>query len=204
MPVNVRDILMQRAAINDGLSPEYLRLNDVELDPPDIRVLMISEAPPANPMDGFYSHNPDAADARSALLLLRDGGIQADSMEALLARGIYVTTAVKAPKEGLFVDDAVLSAHQPLLEAELDLFPNLRVVMLMGDVAKKSFNRIARARTGKGAIPSGATYKLRNQAFECMGLRVFPSYILSGANLKIEKSKCDMIVDDIRKMKQLL
>lgn len=204
MVVNVRDALMQRAAAMDGINPGDLRLDDVELDPQDIRVLMISEAPPANPLDGFYSPNPDAADARSALQLLRDGGIAADSMQALLSRGIYVTTAIKTPKEGLFVDDAVLSAHQPLLESELDLFPNLRVVMLMGDVAKKSFNRIARARTGKGAIPSGATYKMRSQTFESMGLRVFPSYILSGVNLKIEKGKCEMIADDIRRMKQLL
>lgn len=203
MTVNVQDILLQRAQ-SCGLNPDALRCNDIHLEPQRIRVLMISEAPPANAQEGFYSNNPDAADARSALQLLRDGGIQADSMQALLQQGIYVTTAVKSPKAGLFVDDAVLLAHQPLLEAELDLFPNLRVVMLMGDVAKKSFNRIARARTGKSAIPSGATYKLRSQSFESMGLRVFPSYILSGANLKIEKSKGEMIVEDISKMKLML
>ena len=35
-------------------------------------------------------------------------------------------------------------------------------------------------------------------------VRVFPSYIMTGGNILIEKSKCEMIADDIRRMMRLL
>ena len=50
----------------------------------------------------------------------------------------------------------------PYLEAELSLFPNIKVIMLMGDVAKKAFNMIAKKSTKKNVIPAVSTYKLRN------------------------------------------
>jgi uracil-DNA glycosylase len=53
-----------------------------------------------------------------------------------------ITTAVKSPKTGYTVDDDVLKTHLPILEAELALFPNLKVIMLMGNVAKKAVNMI--------------------------------------------------------------
>lgn len=37
----------------------------------------------------------------------------------------------------------------PYLEAELSLFPNVKVIMLMGDVAKKAFNMITKKATKK-------------------------------------------------------
>lgn len=205
MVIRLCEYLRARAAeVCPGIDAATLRLPDVTLDPHAIRVLMISEAPPTDADDGYYSDRPDAADRLTALRLLQDGGVAAQSMADLIARGVYVTTAIKTPKEGAAVDDATLTAQQSLLETELDLFPRLQIVMLMGNVAKKAFNRIAKARTGRNAIPAGATYKLRGQSFTSMGLRVFPSYILSGANLQIEKGKCAMIADDIRRMMELL
>ncbi|MGI5898649.1 MAG: hypothetical protein ACOX8S_01860 [Christensenellales bacterium] len=80
------------------------------------------------------------------------------------------------------------------------LFDNLKVIMLMGDVAKKAFNMIAKKQTKKNAIPCEATYTIRRREFYYGGLRVFPSYIMTGENLLIEKSKRSMICDDIRRM----
>lgn len=76
--------------------------------------------------------------------------------------------------------------------------------MLMGDVAKKAFNMIARGRTGKNAIPSGSTYKLRRAPFHAMVLRIFPSYIMTGRNILIEKSKMTMAAEDIRAMLEFI
>jgi len=98
----------------------------------------------------------------------------------------------------------VITAHLPVLEKEIALFPDLKVIMLMGDVAKKAFNKIAKKNTKKNCIPSGSTYRIRDNAFYYGAIRVFPSYIMTGGNILIEKSKCEMISDDIKRMMKLL
>jgi len=187
-----------------GIGMEGIQLPDVLLEPENIRVMMISESPPPNPDDAFYSGAPSAADRESALGLFDRAGFPVSGIGELIQKGIYLTTAVKSPKSGYSVEPETLSAHLPVLEKELSLFPNLSVVMLMGDTAKKAFNLIAKKNTGKACIPAGSTYKLRGDAFFYGPMRVFPSYIITGGNILIEKSKCEMITDDIRRMKNYL
>lgn len=68
----------------------------------------------------------------------------------------------------------------------------------MGDVAIKSMNSIWKKQTGKPVIPAGSTYKLRKQPYYFNEKRVFPSYLQTGKNYLIEKSKRKMIAEDIR------
>ena len=98
----------------------------------------------------------------------------------------------------------MIEDHLPYLERELALFPNLKVIMLMGDVAKKAFNMIAKKATKKHVIPSTATYKLRSSEFYYGSIRVIPSYIMTGGNLLIEKSKLQMTTEDIETMLTIL
>ena len=86
-------------------------------------------------------------------------------MRDILGMGIYVTTAVKSPKNEYTVDPGIIQAHLPVLKAELSLFPNLKAIMLMGDVAKKAVNMITRAETKKNAIPSQPTGRIRHNAY---------------------------------------
>ncbi len=83
------------------------------------------------------------------------------------------------------------------LEKELALFPKLKVLMLMGDVAIKAINSIARRAGEARVIPAIPTYKLRGQGFHFRGKRVFPSYLQAGPSFFIEKSKRKMIAEDI-------
>jgi uracil-DNA glycosylase len=83
------------------------------------------------------------------------------------------------------------------LEQELALFPNVKVFMLMGDVAIKAINYIAK-RAGEGrAIPAGSTYKIRSGEYFFRKKRVYPSYLQAGPSFFIEKSKRRMIAEDI-------
>ena len=173
------------------------------IDPGMIRVVMINEVVPTDPLQDFYG-SENSAYQRSAVTLFQQAGVAAKTSTELLSLGIYLTNAVKFPKNGYTVDTARIEQSLPLLEEELALFPNLRVIMLMGDVAKKSFNMIAKKATGKNCIPSGATYRLRNSEFYFGTTRVIPSYIMTGGNLLIEKSKFAMVVDDIKKMTDLI
>ena len=183
--------------------PPHIRVSDVDLDPTAIRAVMISEVVPADPTQDFYA-SPDSDYAATTLALFRQAGVEADSLADLLSQGIYITNAIKTPKTAYAVDPAAFEESLPILEAELALFPNVAVIVLCGDVAKKMYNRIARKTLKRNVIPSGATYKIRAAAYYHGDIRVIPSYIITGGNLLIEKSKTAMIAQDIATMCDLI
>jgi len=175
---------------------EAFSVPEVELDAERIRVVLISEAAPADPTDHYYAAG-DPLFQRTTLLAFQDARMEASSTADLLARGIYLTTAVKCGKTGYGLQSATVETCSRLLEAELALFPNARVYLLMGDVAIKALNAIARRNGEKRVIPAGPTYKIRGGEFFFRGKRVFPSYLQAGRTFFIEKSKRRMIAEDI-------
>lgn len=201
--MNICDYL-RRCCADHNVSAVGMRLPNTELNPTQIRAVMINETPPHDAGDEFYSANPGAADAVSALSLFAEAGVAAMSPADLLRCGIYLTTAVKTPKSAYAVDPAALTASLPVLAAELALFSDLKVIALMGDTAKKAVNLLHKAETKKNLIPSEATYKIRGREFYWGEVRVLPSYIMTGGNILIEKSKRAMIADDIRLIMSIL
>ena len=201
MLINVKEYLL------DTLPEEYhkmLQLPDVQIDSDKIECIMINEVPPINPDDGFYGNSADPDYMRTTRELFRVAGIPVNSISEILDLGIYITTAVKIPKQQYTVPRELISQHLPLLEKEIELFPNIKVIMLMGDVAKTAFNEIAKRKTNKRVIPSGSTYKIRGLQYYYGQVRVFPSYIMTGGNILIEKSKRNMISEDIKEMMKIL
>ncbi len=180
-----------------------LRLNDVNIEPEKIRAIMINEVVPVDSDDDFYG-KPDSAYMSTTIPLFRKAGIEVSGIQDILSLGIYITNAVKTPKSEYAVSKESIEESLPYLEKELELFPNLQVVMLMGDVAKKAFNMISKKSTGKNAVPGISTYKLRNTEILYRGCRVLPSYIMTGQNLLIEKSKFQMASEDITLMYRLI
>nr|WP_289705213.1 hypothetical protein [Bacteroides acidifaciens] len=108
------------------------------------------------------------------------------------------------PKTEYAVSKESIEESLPYLERELALFPNVKVIMLMGDVAKKAFNLISKKATKKNAVPSISTYKLRNTEISYNSIRILPSYIMTGQNILIEKTKFEMASEDISLMYQLI
>lgn len=184
-------------------SETNLRFNDVEIAPETIRAIMINEIVPLCPEDDFYG-KPDSAYMSTTIPLFRKAGIEVDSVLDILNNGIYITNAVKMPKTEYAVSKESIEESLPYLERELALFPNVKVVMLMGDVAKKAFNLISRKATGKNTVPGISTYKLRNTEIFYNGIRILPSYIMTGQNILIEKSKFEMASEDIAPMYRLI
>lgn len=70
----------------------------------------------------------------------------------------------------------------------------------MGISQKKAFNMLSKQQTGKNAVPSMSTYKLRDREVYADQLHIFPAYIMTGKNVLIEKSKVQMTAEDIAKM----
>jgi len=182
---------------------QNLRLNDVNIEPETIQAIMINEVVPSCPEDDFYG-KPDSAYMSTTIPMFRKAGIEIGSVQDILNSGIYITNAVKTPKTEYAVSKESIEDSLPYLEKELALFPNVKVIMLMGDVAKKAFNMICKKATKKNAVPSISTYKLRNTEIFYNGIRIMPSYIMTGQNILIEKSKFEMASKDIETMYRLI
>ena len=135
---------------------------------------------------------------------MQGAGTEVTSIQDILQMGIYITNAVKTPKTEYAIDKSSIENSLPYLEAELSLFPNIKVIMLMGDVAKKAFNMIAKKSTKKNVIPAVSTYKLRNSEIYYKDIRIVPSYIMTGGNILIEKSKVAMATEDIATMLKII
>lgn len=182
---------------------QNLRLNDVNIEPETIQAIMINEVVPSCPEEDFYG-KPDSAYISTTIPMFRKAGIEIGSVQDILNNGIYITNAVKTPKSEYAVSKESIEDSLPYLEKELALFPNAKVIMLMGDVAKKAFNMICKKATKKNAVPSISTYKLRNTEIFYNGIRIIPSYIMTGQNILIEKSKFEMASKDIETMYRLI
>ena len=178
-------------------------LNNIEIDPLTIKAIMINEVVPADPTQDFYG-SADADYLKTTIPLLHGAGAAVASIQDVLQMGIYITNAVKTPKTEYTIDKSSIEKSLPYLEAEIALFPNVKVIMLMGDVAKKAFNMITKKATKKNAVPAVSTYKLRNSEIFYQGIRVMPSYIMTGGNILIEKSKVTMTTEDIAIMLEII
>ena len=196
--MNVKAELQQFTENNVNLT-----FNDVIVEPETIQAIMINEVVPIDSDDDFYG-KLDSAYMSTTIPLFLHAGIEVNSIHDILNLGIYITNAVKTPKSEYAVSKESIEKSLPALEREMQLFPNLKVIMLMGDVAKKAFNIISKKESGKNAVPSISTYKLRNTEFFYKGIRIIPSYIMTGQNILIEKSKFEMVAEDIATMYKLI
>ncbi|MGX8851082.1 uracil-DNA glycosylase family protein [Amedibacillus sp. YH-ame10] len=173
------------------------------LDPTNIHAIMINEVVPMDPRQDFYGEIGDEY-LSTTIPLFQNAGAHVETIEDILDLGIYITNAIKIPKLTTTVSKQDIERSLPILEKELSLFPNVKVIMLMGDVAKKAYNTITKNQSKKAVIPSISTYKLRDTSFYYKDIRIIPSYIMTGKNILIEKSKVQMASEDIAKMLDII
>lgn len=170
---------------------------DVDLKAQNIKLIMISEALPKDIRDYFY-HGEGASFFQTTQTAFLDAGYDIKHPRDLIDNGIYLTTAIKCTKKDYLVSADTIKNCSLLLEKELELFKNVRVIMCMGDFAIKAINHMFKRKYGVRVIPSGSTYKIRNQEYTYNGVRFYPSYTQTGDSFNIEKSKRAMIAEDIR------
>ena len=158
--------------------------------------MLISEAAPVNPKDYYYA-GPEALFARTTVLAFQDAGAQVRSIQDILDLGVYLPAAVTCGKTAPGLATPTVQNCSHLLEKELSLFPNVKAYLLMGDVAIKAVNSIAKRNQEPRVIPAGSTYKIRSGEFTFRGARALPSYVQAGPAFFVEKSKRRMIAEDI-------
>jgi hypothetical protein len=169
---------------------------DIDVEAKKVSLIMISEAAPNSPSEYYYAKGTPLFQ-QTTVQAFKDAGAGVSSIKDMLEMGVYLTTAVKCGKINYNIKSNTIKECSFLLEKELTLFPNVKVLMLMGDVAKKAINYIAKRRGEPRVIPAGSTYKIRDKEYFFQGKRVFPSYLQAGPSFFIEKSKRRMIAEDI-------
>ncbi len=194
--MNIQDcILCERFQCQDVNHAGY-NIPHIELDPSRVKIVLISEAASENPLDYYYMPG-EPLFQQTTLLAFQDAGAPVRTFQDILDMGVYLTSALKCAKVGYGVKTSTIEECSRLLETELALFPNLKAYLLMGDVAIKALNFIARRSGEPRVIPAGSTYKLRGETFNFRGVRAFPSYLQAGPSFFIEKSKRRMIASDL-------
>jgi len=168
----------------------------IDVNPSNISILMISEASPSDPRDYYYARGSPLFE-QTTVQAFNDAGARVASMKDILVLGVYVTTAVKCSKKAYGIGLSTIDQCSKLLEEEIALFPKAKAFLLMGDVAIRAVNAIAKRCGEPRVIPSGSTYKIRGGQFNFRGARAFPSYLQAGPSFFIEKSKRKMISEDI-------
>jgi hypothetical protein len=176
---------------------------NIEIKPENIQMIMISEASPKN-LDDYYYKGIESLFEQTTLQAFKDAGVQAKTLNDLTNKGVYFTTAIKCGKVGYIVKAATLKNCSHILEQEIEKFPNVKVMMLMGDFAIKAVNYIAKRKYEEKSIPSGSTYKIRGNEYYFGDIRVFPSYLQAGPAFFIEQSKRRMIKEDLEKAIKLV
>jgi len=168
----------------------------IDVEPDEISLVVISEAAPVTANDYYYA-GESASYQQTTVQAFKSAGVEVLSFQDILDLGIYFTTAVKCGKTWYGIKAGTIKECSTLLEKELDCFTNVKAYLLMGDVAIKAVNYIAR-RAGEGrVIPAGSTYKIRGSEYFFRGARAYPSYLQVGPSFGIEKSKQRMIAEDI-------
>jgi hypothetical protein len=180
----------------DDVNHDCYVIPEIDLNPADVSIVLISEAAPRELADYYYAPGHPLFQ-QTTVQAFQDAGADVGSIGDILNLGVYLTTAVKCGKTGYGVKAATIKTCSHLLERELGFFPGAKAFLLMGDVAIKAINYISN-RAGHGrAIPAGSTYKIRGGDYRFRGLPAFPSYLQAGPSFFIEKSKRRMIAQDI-------
>jgi uracil-DNA glycosylase len=175
----------------------------IDVNPTDVSIILISEAAPADSGDNYYAAG-DPLFQQTTVQAFRDAGVEVSSIQDILGMGVYLTTAVKCGKIGYSIKSGTIKECSLILEEEIELFPEVRVFLLMGDVAIKGINYIAKRGGEERVIPVGSTYKIRGGKYFFRGRRAFPSYVQAGPSFFIEKSKRKMIAKDIATAMELV
>ena len=194
--MRVSDRIACQEFLCDDVRHECFIVPEVDIDPEAISIILISEAAPADPGD-FYYADGDPLFQQTTVQAFNDAGSGVSSTRDILDLGVYLTTAVKCGKTGYGIRASTIRECSLILERELDLFPNVKAFLLMGNVAIKAINYIARRADEGRVIPAGSTYKIRGKEYYFRGKRAFPSYLQVGPSFFIEKSKRRMIAEDI-------
>ena len=168
----------------------------IQVKPEAVSIILISEAAPPRPGDYYYAKG-ESLFQQTTVQAFNDAGAKVSSIQDILALGVYLTTAVKCAKTAYGIQTGTVKECATLLEKELALFPHVKALLLMGDVAIRAVNTVAQRAGEPRVIPAGSTYKLRGPAYYFRGARAFPSYLQAGPSFYIEKTKRKAIAEDI-------
>ncbi|MCK4339479.1 MAG: uracil-DNA glycosylase, partial [Candidatus Cloacimonetes bacterium] len=102
-----------------------------KINPRNIQIIMITEAPPPDKKDYFYA-NGEPFYLQTTIQAFNDAGVNISGIQEILDLGIYITTAIKCGKTQFMISTNTIKNCIKVLEEEVNLFPNIKAFLLMG------------------------------------------------------------------------
>jgi len=186
---------------SDVLQKKYFQKTVSNKD--NIKLILVSEALPQK-IDDYFDGKNEPTFIKNTNMIFNSLGYNYKTYENYLDNGIYLTTAIKCIKKDYLVSSTTIKNCSINLKKELDEFTNKKVIMLMGDFAIKAINYIWKRKYNEKIIPTGSIYKIRNGVYESNGIRFFPSYTQTGDSFGLEKTKVEMIKEDVGKAIEII
>ena len=103
-----------------GVNHKAYVVPDVELDPAQVSIVLISEAAPPDRADHYYAPG-DPLFKRTTVQAFQDAGADVSSVQDILDLGVYLTTAIKCGKVGYTIKAAPIKECSLLLESKARL-----------------------------------------------------------------------------------
>ena len=192
MVINTKTYLMQYVSENMKDSPvSELRLPDYDIDTDKVKGLIVHEDP-TNTDDDYFT-----------VPYFINSGYCVDSVSDVLDLGIYMTSAIKNEKAGKNDETSAITTHMPLLWHEISLFKNLKAVILAGHMSIKTFNFLAKWKTGKSLIPGNTLSRMRQKEYAFKGIRIIPSYKMI-MNFVPESERGGAVCSDLKTMRTII
>ncbi len=157
--------------------------------------MLISEAAPADPEDYYYAAG-EPLFQQTTVQAFKDAGTAVESVQDILDLGVYLTTAVKCGKTGYGIQAGTVecSAHPG---AGAGALPQRSSLPADGRRGHPGGQRDRPARRPGPRDPGRLDLQDPRPGIFLPRRRAFPSYLQAGPSFFIEKSKRQMIAEDI-------
>jgi|GEM_PF-5013987 len=172
------------------------------VDPAGVRVLILTDACPEDAREHFTASDPDTPAWQNTQQLFAAAGLQVGCYQDLLEHGIAMETCLDGLRPRR-LSPFHLSSGAARIEAMLGRFPNLKALMLMGEVAIRCFHHLTRPRwSSRRQRSSEHEYQIRGVESFLGPVQVFPSYLHTAAGFLQERARCRTVIEQLETVMQ--
>lgn len=172
-----------------------------QFQPETIRVLMVTDAYPEDDRSHYVHSDPCTVAWQNTQRIFAEAGVGVSSFQGLLDRGVLMEPCLEFVKPARISPWHIRSGAVRIAEW-IGGLPNLRAVALMGDVAIRCFNEMARPRlaSGRRLIPADYTYRVRGDQYLLGPLQIFPTYLHTCESFNGERAKQRALAADMERL----
>jgi hypothetical protein len=162
---------------------------------------MLTDTLPEEPHEHYIYSDPANVAWQNTRSLFAEAGVTVRSYQDLLDQGVLMDPCLDLIRPGRISPWHIRYGAVRISEW-LTRLPQLRAIGLMGDVAIRCFNEMARPRwaSARRLLPGDANYRMQGNRFFLGRIEVFPTYLHTSATFPLERAKQKALADDMERL----